>query len=50
MFGEERFLLDAGLVALGIPPSLPNFDQLMNEGLDYLASSVVEQIGVPKEK
>lgn len=41
-------LLDIGLAALGIPPSLPNFDQLMNQGLDYLASAAVEQIGVPK--
>ena len=41
-------LLDAGLMALGIPPSLPNFDQLMDQGLDYLASAAVEQIGVPK--
>lgn len=41
-------LLDAGLAALGIPPSLPNFDQLMNEGIDYLASTAAEQIGVPK--
>lgn len=41
-------LLDAGLAALGIPPSLPNFDQLMNQGIDYLAAAAVEQIGVPK--
>ncbi|PWB43707.1 MAG: hypothetical protein C3F10_09745 [Dehalococcoidia bacterium] len=42
-------LLDIGLAALGIPPSLPNFDQLMDQGLDYLASTAVESIGVPKE-
>ncbi len=42
-------LLDAGLMALGIPPSIPNFDQLMNEGLDYLASQAAAQLGVPKE-
>lgn len=41
--------LNAGLAALGIPPSLPNFDQLMDQGLDYLASTAVEQIGIPKE-
>ncbi|HMO53699.1 MAG TPA: hypothetical protein PJ994_04280, partial [Tepidiformaceae bacterium] len=40
-------ILDAGLVAMGIPPSLPNFDQLMNEGLDYLAEQAVAQAGVP---
>jgi hypothetical protein len=43
------FILDATLAAMGIPPSIPNFDQLMNEGLDYLAQTAVEQIGVPKE-
>jgi len=42
-------LLDIGLAALGIPPSLPNFDQLMDQGLEYLASTAVEAIGVPKE-
>lgn len=42
------FALDATLAALGIPPSLPNFDQLMNQGLDYLAETAMEQIGVPK--
>lgn len=42
-------LLDIGLAALGIPPSLPNFDQLMDQGLEYLASTAVESIGVPKE-
>lgn len=42
------FALDATLAALGIPPSLPNFDQLMEQGLDYLAETALEQIGVPK--
>ncbi|TFH37283.1 MAG: hypothetical protein E4G99_02955, partial [Anaerolineales bacterium] len=42
-------LLDAGLMALGIPPSIPNFDQLMNEGLDYLASQAAGQLGIPQE-
>jgi hypothetical protein len=42
-------LLDIGLAALGIPPSIPNFDQLMDQGLEYLASTAVESIGVPKE-
>jgi hypothetical protein len=40
-------LLDAGLAALGIPPSVPNFDQLMDQGIEYMASQAVEQIGVP---
>jgi hypothetical protein len=40
-------LLDVGLAALGIPPSVPNFDQLMDQGIEYMASQAVEQIGVP---
>lgn len=42
------FALSTTLAALGIPPSLPNFDQLMEQGLDYLAETAMEQIGVPK--
>jgi hypothetical protein len=42
-------LLDAGLMALGIPPSIPNFDQLMNEGLEYLASQAAAQLNIPPE-
>lgn len=37
--------LEAGMVALGIPPSLPNADQLLNEGIDYLAAEVSNQVG-----
>ena len=36
--------LNAGLAALGVPPSLPNFDQLVDMGIDYLASELAEQI------
>ena len=39
--------LDAALTSAGIPPSLPNMDKLMNEGADYLAFQVAEQIPVP---
>jgi hypothetical protein len=42
-------LLDAALVSAGIPPSLPNFDALVNDGIDYLASQVAEQAGVSPE-
>ncbi len=42
-------ILDAGLMALGIPPSIPNFDQLMTEGLDYLAAQAAGQLGIPQE-
>lgn len=43
----EDFLmagLNIGLAAMGIPPSIPNFDQLLNQGIDYLAAEVVDQI------
>ncbi len=36
--------LNAGLAALGVPPTLPNFDQLVDMGIDYLASELAEQI------
>lgn len=36
--------LNAGLAALGVPPSLPNFDQLMDQGLDYLAAEIASEI------
>jgi len=39
--------LDIGMVALGIPPTLPNFDQLMSEGLNYVAATLAEQAGCP---
>lgn len=34
--------LDVAMAAAGLPPSLPNMDQLMNEGADYLASEAAE--------
>ena len=39
--------LDAALASAGIPPSLPNLDQLMSGGADYLAMQVANQIPVP---
>ncbi|KAF1708112.1 hypothetical protein CSC70_13290 [Pseudoxanthomonas kalamensis DSM 18571] len=39
--------LDSALAAAGIPPSIPNVDQLMNSGADYLAAQMAEQIPVP---
>lgn len=35
------------LVAMGLPPTLPNFDQLVDQGVDYLAAEVAAQTGVP---
>ena len=39
--------LDGALAAAGIPPSLPNLDQLMSGGADYLAMQMASQIPVP---
>jgi len=41
--------LDAALVSLGIPPDLPNFDQLMDQGIEYLAAQAAAQVGIPKD-
>lgn len=39
--------LDIGLAAMGMPPSLPNFDELMDGGFDYLAGEIAAQAGCP---
>lgn len=41
--------LETGLAAMGVPPSIPNFEQLMDQGLDYVAAEVAAQTGVPPE-
>lgn len=38
--------VDTGLAALGVPPSIPNFNQLMDNGADYLAASITDETGV----
>ncbi|MEF3244488.1 MAG: S-layer homology domain-containing protein [Caldisericaceae bacterium] len=40
-------LVDYGLASLGIPPELPNFDQLTEAGLDYLAMEALTEAGIP---
>ncbi|OGF25053.1 hypothetical protein A2227_06925 [Candidatus Falkowbacteria bacterium RIFOXYA2_FULL_47_19] len=39
--------LDIGLAAMGIPPTIPNFDELVDGGFDYLASEIAAQAGCP---
>jgi parallel beta-helix repeat protein len=39
------YILSAALVAAGIPPTLPNFDDLKNLGAEQLALKLVEQSG-----
>lgn len=39
--------LDIGLASMGVPPSLPNFDQFIDKGMDYLAAEMASQAGCP---
>lgn len=39
--------IQAGLVSLGIPPTLPTSDELMNMGVDYIAETVAQGAGIP---
>lgn len=39
--------LEVGLATMGVPPPLPNFDQLVDQGFDYLAAQAMSQVGVP---
>lgn len=41
--------LDIGLAAIGLPPSIPDFDDLTNMGADYLAETIADQTGIPAE-
>ena len=42
------YLVDYGLASVGIPPELPNFDQLTSLGADYMASVALESAGIPE--
>ena len=41
--------LDTALLALGIPPDVPNFHELLDQGIDYLAAEAAAQVGIPPE-
>lgn len=41
--------INAGLAAMGLPPSLPNWEELQQQGLDYLAAQIANQAGLPPE-
>lgn len=34
--------MDVALTSMGVPPSIPNFDELEEQGLDYLAEQTIE--------
>ena len=38
--------LNTGLVALGVPPTLPNMEDLTNQGMDYLVEVAASQAGI----
>jgi len=39
--------VDAALAAEGIPPTLPNFDEVMHDGIGYIAATVSDESGIP---
>lgn len=39
--------LDYGLASLGIPPTLPSFDELVDQGVDYMAATIAAETGLP---
>jgi hypothetical protein len=39
--------MDAALASAGIPPNLPNWDELKQMGIDYAAAEVASQTGLP---
>jgi|GEM_PF-1295467 len=47
------YVIDYGLASIGLPPSLPNLDQLAADGIDYLTKVAVEEAlkaaGVPAD-
>lgn len=44
--GAVMMGIDAGLASMGIPPHLPNARELMNGGVDYLATMAADQVAV----
>jgi hypothetical protein len=41
--------LTTALASMGLPPELPNFDELANQGFDYLTKAIADETGVPPE-
>lgn len=42
-----KILVESGMVAMGLPPELPNFNELLSGNLEYLASVALTEAGVP---
>ena len=45
-----EYMVDYGLASVGIPPEIPNFDELTDLGADYLAATALEQAGIPADE
>lgn len=49
--GMATAAIQAGATSLGVPPSLPNFNQLIDEGVDYAvtlaADEITQRTGIP---
>lgn len=43
-------MVNTYLATMGIPPELPNFDQLTSMGADYIATTALEQAGIPADE
>jgi hypothetical protein len=48
-----KFGMETGLASMGLPPSLPNWNELKDQGMDYLASEIATEMasatGLPEE-
>jgi hypothetical protein len=42
-----KYGMQTGMAAVGLPPSLPNFRELKQMGVEYVASELASQVGVP---
>lgn len=42
--------LDIALAAMGVPPTLPNFDQLTSMGKEYLVAAAADYAGLPPDQ
>lgn len=44
-----KISLDYGLIAMGIPPAIPNFDGMMSLGKEYLVAEIASEIQIASE-
>ncbi|HUD71447.1 MAG TPA: hypothetical protein VMQ62_05755 [Dongiaceae bacterium] len=40
--------LEVALASMGVPPSIPNFEELTDMGADYIASQIASEAGIPE--